>query len=96
MPNSVTNRQIFFILFLTIAPYSTLSISKVLAESAGTGAWFTIIITSIIFDKVKGAFKQIQAHSRTISIVSGALLIIAGILVFTGSLKYLNFFGLYK
>lgn len=60
--------------------------------SIGLGIPF--IITSIIFEKVKGAFKQIQSHSRTISIVSGALLIIAGILVFTGSLKYFNFFGL--
>ncbi|ACL76011.1 cytochrome c biogenesis CcdA family protein [Ruminiclostridium cellulolyticum] len=60
--------------------------------SIGLGIPF--IITSIIFEKVKGAFKKIQAHSKTISIVSGALLIVAGILVFTGSLKYFNYFGL--
>lgn len=60
--------------------------------SIGLGIPF--IITSIIFEKVKGAFKKIQEHSKTISIVSGALLIVAGILVFTGSLKYFNYFGL--
>lgn len=63
-----------------------------LCFSIGLGIPF--IITSIIFERVKGAFKQIQKHSRTINIVSGALLIIAGILVFTGSFKYFNFFGL--
>ncbi len=62
-----------------------------LCFSIGLGIPF--IITSIIFEKVKGAFKKIQEHSRTINIVSGALLIIAGVLVFTGSLKYFNFFG---
>jgi len=59
-----------------------------LSFSIGLGVPF--IITSIIFEKVKGAFKQIQVHSRTISIVSGVLLIIAGILVFTGNLKYFS------
>ncbi len=63
-----------------------------LCFSIGLGIPF--IITSIIFEKAKGAFKQIQAHSRIINIVSGALLIIAGILVFTGSFKYFSYFGL--
>ncbi len=63
-----------------------------LCFSMGLGIPF--IITSIIFEKLKGAFKQIQKHSRTINIVSGALLIIAGILVFTGSFKYFSYFGL--
>ncbi|QNU68693.1 cytochrome c biogenesis protein CcdA [Ruminiclostridium herbifermentans] len=58
--------------------------------SIGLGIPF--ILTSILFDKVKGAFRHIQKHTRTISIISGILLIIAGVLVFTGTLKYLNFF----
>lgn len=59
--------------------------------SIGLGIPF--ILTSVLFEKVKGAFSQIQKHTRTISIISGILLIIAGILVFTGSLKYLSFFA---
>ena len=59
--------------------------------SIGLGLPF--ILTSVLFDKVKGAFSQIQKHTRAISIISGILLIIAGILVFTGSLKYLSFFS---
>lgn len=59
-----------------------------LSFSLGLGLPF--IITSIIFEKVKGAFKLLQVHSRKISIASGVLLIAAGILVFTGSLKYFS------
>jgi cytochrome c-type biogenesis protein len=58
-----------------------------LLYSIGLGIPF--ILSSIAFEKVKDAFKQIQKYSRIISIVSGVLLIIAGILVFTGSLKYI-------
>lgn len=61
-----------------------------LLYSIGLGIPF--ILTSIAFEKVKGAFKQIQTHSRTISIISGVLLIVAGVIVFTGSLKYFNYF----
>ena len=62
-----------------------------LIYSIGLGIPF--ILTSIVFEKVKGAFKQIQKHSRAISIVSGVLLIVAGIMVFTGSLKYFSYFA---
>jgi cytochrome c-type biogenesis protein len=58
-----------------------------LLYSIGLGIPF--ILSSIAFEKVKEAFKQIQKHGRVISIVSGVLLIIAGIMVFTGSLKYI-------
>ncbi|WP_110463514.1 cytochrome c biogenesis CcdA family protein [Ruminiclostridium sufflavum] len=56
--------------------------------SVGLGIPF--ILTSVLFEKVKGAFRQIQKHMAIISIISGVLLIIAGIFVFTGSLKYLG------
>jgi spore germination protein len=45
----VTSRQIFFILFLTLTGYTIINIPKTAMESSGTGAWITIIITSIIF-----------------------------------------------
>lgn len=59
--------------------------------SVGLGIPF--ILASIVFEKAKEAFKQIQKHGRVISIVSGVLLIIAGILLFTGSLKYISYFS---
>ena len=59
-----------------------------LVYSIGLGIPF--IVSSIIFEKAKGAFVQLQKYGKAISIVSGILLIAAGILVFTDSLKYLN------
>ena len=58
-----------------------------LVYSIGLGIPF--IVSSIVFEKAKGAFRLIQKHGRAISIASGILLIAAGILVFTDSLKYL-------
>lgn len=49
MANSITNRQMFFILVLTLTSYSVVDISRAMAKSAGTGGWLTILATSIIF-----------------------------------------------
>lgn len=58
-----------------------------LVYSLGLGIPF--VLSAIVFQKAKAVFKVIRKYSRPISIVSGILLIAAGILVFTGMLKYL-------
>jgi spore germination protein (amino acid permease) len=45
----VTNGQLFFIIFFTLTGYSVIELPKTLAESSGTGAWFTIIVTTVFF-----------------------------------------------
>ena len=45
----VSNRQIFFILLLTLTSYSVVDISRAMAQSAGTGGWITILVTALIF-----------------------------------------------
>ncbi len=49
MDNTITNRQIFFILLLTLTCYTVVAISKEMAEAAGTGAWLTILATALVF-----------------------------------------------
>ncbi len=49
MKSDVSNRQIFFLLYLTLTAYTLISISKVLAERAGTGAWVPILIMTAVF-----------------------------------------------
>lgn len=56
--------------------------------SIGLGIPF--IISAILFSKIKGTLKKIQNHSRLISIISGIILIIAGVLVFFDILKYIG------
>lgn len=56
--------------------------------SAGLGIPF--ILSAILFERARNIFKRIQAHTGIINIISGILLIAAGILVFTDSIKYLS------
>ncbi len=49
MKSDVSNRQIFFLLYLTLTTYTLISIPKVLAEKAGTGAWVPILIMTAVF-----------------------------------------------
>lgn len=53
------------------------------------GLAIPFVVSAVIFDNVKGIFTWIKKNSRIISIISGILLIAAGILVFTGNLGYL-------
>lgn len=49
MDNTITSRQIFFILILTLTCYSVVVISKEMAEASGTGAWLTLLATTLVF-----------------------------------------------
>lgn len=49
MTNSITNRQMVFILFLTLSTVTLITIPKVMAESAGVGGWVTLMSTAVIF-----------------------------------------------
>ena len=49
MPNTVTNRQLFFILFMTLTAIASVDISKVMVQGAGTSGWVTILITALLF-----------------------------------------------
>lgn len=58
-------------------------ILMLLAYSVGLGIPF--FISTILIDKLKGAFNFIKRHYRVINTVSGILLIIMGILMATGT-----------
>lgn len=49
MTNTITNRQMFFILVLTLTSYSVIAVAKEMAETAGRGAWLTLIATAVVF-----------------------------------------------
>lgn len=48
MTENVTNRQMFFIIFLRIVAGSVLSLPLIMAQKAETGAWLVLLIASII------------------------------------------------
>ena len=49
MANSITNRQMFFIIFLTLTTYSTIDLPKIMAQTAGRSSWIPIMAASVIF-----------------------------------------------
>ena len=55
--------------------------------SAGLGVPF--IFSALIIDRLKGTLDIIKRHYRMINLVSGALLIIVGIMMMSGTLDYL-------
>lgn len=49
MINSITNRQIFFIIFLTLTAYTTIDIPKIAIQASGRSSWIQIMTASVIF-----------------------------------------------
>ncbi len=59
-----------------------------LLYSAGMGLPF--ILFAVLFDRASGLLNFLLRHNRTVSIVSGLVLISAGLLVYTNKLGYLT------
>lgn len=55
--------------------------------SSGLGVPF--ILSALIIDRLKGTLDIIKRHYRVINLISGALLIIVGIMMMSGTLNYL-------
>lgn len=49
MTNTITKRQLFFILLLTLTSFTVIDIAKHMAETAGRGGWLTIIATAAVY-----------------------------------------------
>jgi cytochrome c-type biogenesis protein len=54
------------------------------------GLAIPFVISAVIFEKIRGAFDWLKKNTRIIGIISGLLLIAAGVLVFTDRIKYLT------
>ncbi|MCZ7546831.1 MAG: cytochrome c biogenesis protein CcdA [Anaerolineae bacterium] len=61
------------------------------AYSLGLGIPFLVMAGAL--DRMTGFLRRLQRHMRTVEIVSGALLIVIGVLVFTGTLQQLSQIG---
>ncbi|ACL18729.1 spore germination protein [Desulfitobacterium hafniense DCB-2] len=49
MTNSVTNRQLFFIIIISTVGLSAVVMPKIMSEAAGTGAWLSLLIAAVFF-----------------------------------------------
>lgn len=63
MQSAINNRQMVFILFITITTSSVATIARTMALSAKHGAWITILIASVFFGIMAGVIVKLnQAH----------------------------------
>lgn len=49
MTNSITNRQMAFILYITLATGTTISIATKMAQTAGRSSWIPLLMVSLVF-----------------------------------------------
>ena len=49
LEDKISNRQIFFIIFITLSSFTIVELPKTMARSAGTGAWVPLLIAAVIF-----------------------------------------------
>lgn len=84
--------QFLAVALLTAANSDTILIGMYLLLLYSLGLGIPFIVVAVIFGKVKAAIKYIQKYSKVINIISGVVLILAGILVFTGNLQYLSYY----
>lgn len=47
MENQVSNRQLFFIIFITLSAFSVSELPKTMARAVGTGAWVPLLLVAI-------------------------------------------------
>src|SRR5690606_3354267 len=61
------------------------------AYSLGLGIPF--LLTALALDQAQGLFRRVQQRMRTVEVLSGAFLILIGVLVFSGQLERLTQVG---
>jgi spore germination protein (amino acid permease) len=49
MQNSVTNRQLFFIIFIVLTAYTSISLPSILAKTTGRSSWVFVLIVALVF-----------------------------------------------
>ncbi len=72
---------------LTIAAnQSTIGQGIILLSFYSLGLGLPFLITAVSFNTFLGAFSKVKKHFRTVELVSGAFLVLIGVLIFTNSL----------
>mgnify|MGYP001272990877 CR=1 FL=1 len=59
MTNAITNRQLFFMLLLSLTSYSLVVIAHDMAQTAGTGSWLVIMVTALVFGAAASALVRL-------------------------------------
>ena len=80
---------------LTMAANGSESLVRVggLMTVYSLGLGLPFVITAVALDRVQGLLRRLKRHLNTLKVASGLLLILIGILVYTGELQRISQFG---
>ena len=60
MANGITNRQMFFILILTLTSYTSVDLPKIVAQSAGRSGWMLVLAAALVFGLAAAAIAALN------------------------------------
>lgn len=92
MTKNITNRQLFFILLLTLTSFSVVNIAKIMAQYAGNGYWVTIFITMIFFSFVAVTIVKLNNIHKNKMIYDYSTELVGPVLTYIISLFYFFYF----
>ncbi len=64
MANSITNRQMFFILILILTSYTSVDLPKIVAQSAGRNGWMLVLAVALVFGLAAAAIASLNNRFR--------------------------------
>jgi cytochrome c-type biogenesis protein len=64
----------------------------ILLATYALGLGIPFLLAALLLEQISGELRKLQKHMRTIEIVSGALMIVIGVLVFSGTVQWMSRF----
>lgn len=92
----VTNRQLYFILFMLTLPYAVITISKTMADLFGTGSWIFILGATFIYCFAAGLIAYLSNLFKNMTLFEYSQLLVGKFAAYCLSILYmLNSFIFY-
>lgn len=87
-----TNRQIFFILFLSLTSYGVIDISRSMAQSAGTGSWIPLLVAALVFALFAAIIVSLNNMHKGMMLFEYSKLLIGTPATYVISIFYVGYF----
>lgn len=93
LDNTVTNRQMFFIIFLIVSSVSVIALPKKMADTAGTGAWIPILAMTFFYMIVIAIFSKLNNTFPGMTFFEYAPLLIGKVATYCITVLYIAYFA---
>ena len=92
MHSSVSNRQMFFLLLLTLTAYTVISIPNVISQTSGTGGWLSLMITALLFAVFAVILVRLNSAFPGMTLFEYSQRIVGRIMVYVLALYFILYF----